>query len=308
MLDRAPTKPNRYAVYDDAHNFLRYEYHERADEPTQAGDALNKATLLSDATAAKLNGVKTPNAAFGLLSRFHAGLGNEYVWSKTKSPYVLSLGTTQTGGAWSTFTGGYYADDVLVNSATGEITYVNPQAMSGFPGTTIVNKYVYPRIGTSVAHLILSVTVSESAFSSYAYKDYSSTRLTTLYGYVNSPDSAAYPPSVSDGYTYTALGQIGSNAQIATGSYTGAGTYGSGNPNSLTFGFVPKFIAINGKGLSKIGTVIFVNGATKTYEEYCFDITEISGWGTNTVSWYSDHIARDQANFSGAIYKFVAIG
>ena len=48
MLDRVPTKPNRYAVYDENHNFLRYEYHERADEPTQEGDPLNKANLLPD--------------------------------------------------------------------------------------------------------------------------------------------------------------------------------------------------------------------------------------------------------------------
>ena len=58
MVDRAPTKPNRYAVYDENHNFIRYEYHERADEPTQVGDALNKANLLPDdvATALGLTG------------------------------------------------------------------------------------------------------------------------------------------------------------------------------------------------------------------------------------------------------------
>ena len=54
MRDRVSAKPNRYAVYDDAHSFLRYEYHERADEPTQAGDALNKANLLPDAVATAL--------------------------------------------------------------------------------------------------------------------------------------------------------------------------------------------------------------------------------------------------------------
>lgn len=42
-VDRVPTKPNRYAVYDEDHNFLRYEYHERADEPVQAGNPFNKA-------------------------------------------------------------------------------------------------------------------------------------------------------------------------------------------------------------------------------------------------------------------------
>ena len=54
MKDRVPTKPNRYAVYDDAHTFLRYEYHERADDPTQVGDALNKANLLPDTVATAL--------------------------------------------------------------------------------------------------------------------------------------------------------------------------------------------------------------------------------------------------------------
>lgn len=54
MVDRAPTKPNRYAVYDENHNFIRYEYHERADEPTQVGDALNKANLLPDDVASAL--------------------------------------------------------------------------------------------------------------------------------------------------------------------------------------------------------------------------------------------------------------
>lgn len=44
-IDRLPTKPNRYAVYDDNHNFIRYEYHERADEPIVEGSPLNKAKL-----------------------------------------------------------------------------------------------------------------------------------------------------------------------------------------------------------------------------------------------------------------------
>ena len=70
MQDRAPTKPNRYAVYDDAHNFLRYEYHERADEPTEEGTPLNKATLLKDSTAALYgNDVVTPDGALRTLAR-----------------------------------------------------------------------------------------------------------------------------------------------------------------------------------------------------------------------------------------------
>lgn len=54
MKDRVPIKPNRFAVFDENHNFLRYEYHERADEPTEPGTAINKAALLKDSTAAAL--------------------------------------------------------------------------------------------------------------------------------------------------------------------------------------------------------------------------------------------------------------
>lgn len=59
MKDREPTKilPNgalRYGVYDDNGALLRYEYIKPEDEPTEEGTPLNKATLLSDATAEKV--------------------------------------------------------------------------------------------------------------------------------------------------------------------------------------------------------------------------------------------------------------
>ena len=68
MKDRVSAKPNRYAVYDDAHNFLRYEYHERADEPTQVGDPLNKANLLPDTVATSLGLTGNPQVKDALLS------------------------------------------------------------------------------------------------------------------------------------------------------------------------------------------------------------------------------------------------
>lgn len=40
------------------------------------------------------------------------------------------------------------------------------------------------------------------------------------------------------------IGSNGTGAKIATGSYTGTGTYGSRNPNSITFPFVPKFFIL----------------------------------------------------------------
>lgn len=67
MKDRVPIKPNRFAVFDENHNFLRYEYHERADEPTEPGTAINKASLLSDTTAQTLGLTSTATVDNALL-------------------------------------------------------------------------------------------------------------------------------------------------------------------------------------------------------------------------------------------------
>jgi hypothetical protein len=96
MKDRVAAKPNRYAVYDDNHNFLRYEYHERADEPTQEGTPLNKGTLLSDETAAALGLTGDPTVDDGL-----AGIAAELAkgaWAKLKTVAVNITGTTTAAG------------------------------------------------------------------------------------------------------------------------------------------------------------------------------------------------------------------
>ena len=67
--------------------------------------------------------------------------------------------------------------------------------------------------------------------------------------YLQSSTRSAYPDSgTQDGYEYEYLGVPFDNAvtapKIETGSYIGTGTYGQANPNTLTFGFVPKFVWI----------------------------------------------------------------
>ena len=67
--------------------------------------------------------------------------------------------------------------------------------------------------------------------------------------FLQSFDRDAYPDSgEQDGYEYQYLGVPFENAvtapKIATGSYTGTGTYGSSNPNSLTFEFDPKIVFV----------------------------------------------------------------
>jgi len=68
VKDREPTKilangALRYGVYDDAGNLLRYEYIKLEDEPTEKGDPLCKATLLSDAASMATGGSETVSNA-----------------------------------------------------------------------------------------------------------------------------------------------------------------------------------------------------------------------------------------------------
>lgn len=67
--------------------------------------------------------------------------------------------------------------------------------------------------------------------------------------------------AANKGYVDGLVGDINSvldsSVKIETGSYVGTGTYGSSNPNSLTFGFQPKIIIIN---QFKTSTYNYLNG------------------------------------------------
>ena len=149
MKDRVPLYPGRVKLTPVTGQENTFDL-VRADQPKQEGTPLNKASLMKDATAA-LFGLGTdavPDDAFFLLSRFHKGLGNEYLWEKSKSDEI---------------------------------------------------------------------------------------------SYVNSPDPNAYPPAVSDGYTYAALGQLGNGVQIETGSYVGTGS----GQVTLSFSKPPKLLILS---------------------------------------------------------------
>ena len=132
----------------------------------------------------------------------------------------------------------------------------------------------------------------------------------TLFGYVNSPFPDAYPPAVSDGYTYNPLGQLGDKVRIATGSYTGTGTYGSSNPNSLTFSFPPEFLVVSPN--QEPYRLFLVRGMTKsnTSPTGGSDGNVAVAWDGSTVSWYGDSTgdAYLQLNRRGTPYFYFAIG
>lgn len=108
--------------------------------------------------------------------------------------------------------------------------------------------------------------------------------------------------------------------QIETGSYTGTGAYGSNNPNSLTFGFEPKFVivtTIKPSGSNYYFTGFFTKGATtaQTVRSGGNSITSAAyggivwtTWVGNSVFWYDTTSSDNQFNGSSGIYSYLAIG
>lgn len=108
-------------------------------------------------------------------------------------------------------------------------------------------------------------------------------------------------------------GQIKDGVKIATGSYTGTGTYGASNPNSLTFSFKPKILMISDNptsyplgmdhfGMWFAGIDLFISSGTGSqgYQP----IVNILG---NIISWYASSDVY-QLNESGRKYHYIAIG
>lgn len=129
--------------------------------------------------------------------------------------------------------------------------------------------------------------------------------------------------AIPAGTTIEYLGKLGDKARVQVVSYVGTGTYGSSNPNSLTFDFVPKAILF----MYRFGNSVDPNGAmyarfvavtalNTTYKKVWFAQLNSNGNAgymkisedRKTVSWYNTYGAYYQSNESGTTYVFLAIG
>lgn len=108
-----------------------------------------------------------------------------------------------------------------------------------------------------------------------------------------------------------------SRLRAATGRYTGTGTYGSANPNQITFPFTPKLVflmANNGLGQHTVflwgfmGATVYNN--SRHYDHFYVNPSGTSGasFSGNTLSWYSQNSAVDQLNDEDTAYMWFAIG
>lgn len=105
--------------------------------------------------------------------------------------------------------------------------------------------------------------------------------------------------------------------KIQTGSYVGTGTYGSANPNKLTFGFTPKLVFIKTtdtpriySSLNTLDTVIIWFGATQMLLYGTNDASYYNNFSytNNEMEWYNGKAADKQMNNINVKYQYIAIG
>ena len=207
MQDRVPLYPGRIILTPVAGQANTYDM-VRADQPTQDGTPLNKATFWKDATAALFGlGVDSvPDDGFTLLSRLNSGLGNEYLWEQTKITENINIGEetrTSIGQNIPDGTELFYSDSYEYDSVTGVYSLKKPTKYifdhSNWGDSIRAGKYYNAATsGYSVLKYQSGGSwngISTSFTAEKIGREVTITTNTQLIGYVNSSSPDAYPPS-----------------------------------------------------------------------------------------------------------------
>lgn len=240
----------------------------------------------------------------------------QYVWEKN-SIAILDAATNAFNvkfASQSSTATIYYSDGV--DYKNGSIRLSEPvQTISvsynTYDSYDLTGKYAYSEQDTTILHLKAKFRRWSSGADYYVSVDNSRriavefTPITELSSY--NPNS--FPiDDTQNGFYYKYIGRpqyIG--ARIATGSYTGTGTFGSSNKNSLTLDFPPKRISIiNSTGI--VFGELVIKGSTVYGYSYSGAYVALTGSiNGNTISWYAADAAK-QLNASGVNYLFVTEG
>ena len=319
MKDRSVQYPKRYRLTKISGTDDIYDLDPTPGEITEEGTLINKGTLLSDDTAAKffesLVGTETVNQVLGLLGDY-----NLHWWRRRR--FSSSISVSLDGNQNQAFGSGlrleystelYIKEDNSIDLKPPVSTVYTGSSLAVLRGKYWKNPYEPSRLWFSDSN----ATTTDN-FSIYAHLVTAS--IAKTYGdweYLQSHDRDTYPDSgESDGYEYQYLGIPFDNAvtapSIATGEYTGTGTYGSANPNTLTFDFEPKLVIILWDDYRMIGSFlgIYIHGTNYmtsglgTYSSNGANPVSTNGM---SISWYGDDADR-QFNRSNTIYKYIALG
>ena len=128
MQDRVPLYPGRVKMTPVAGQANTYDM-VRADDPTQAGTPINKASLLKDATAALfgLTAAAVPDDVLAELGKY-----KQYWWRRRVNlgyqEVKTNLTKNQTVTSWG-FPDLQYAKSITIDANTGQYTLVNPKTV-----------------------------------------------------------------------------------------------------------------------------------------------------------------------------------
>lgn len=329
MKDRVPLYPGRVKMVPVAGQENVYDM-TRADQPTQQGDPLNKATLLKDATAA-LFGLGADAVPDDVLA--YVGKYNLHWWRRRTPGKELYQASESAPSAnyvavgWQTSLSVSYSNSYSLNQSTGEISLVNPTTeilqtnSQTAKALNIINTKLYGKyFNTSKSNAIYKINkqlVADNLTLNTDWEVLSGIGLTLTssktyipageWEYVQSSDRHAYPDSGElGGYEYQYLGIPFDNAvtapKIATGSYVGTGKYGISNPNSLTFQAKPKKVSIVGAYISSASSP----GYGQHYNEAAFYCDVISGEYTSAGYGYLNY--GGYQDIGGSDYKSKLVG
>lgn len=105
---------------------------------------------------------------------------------------------------------------------------------------------------------------------------------------------------------------LDAKAEISVSSYTGDGTYGSANPNQLTFTKAPKAVIIPCDMATKNMIGLCITTSMSGDLRYVVNTTQKTikvTWSNSnqTLEWYSTSNATDQLNKNSTVYPYIVI-
>lgn len=336
MKDRNVLRPDYYMMEKVAGTENIVKLTPAPGEVYEEGTLINKATLWKDATAALFGlGVDSvPDDGFAYLGKYA-----QHWWRRrsvgfhgeldpiSKNVYVIQFGNRNIN----------YADSYSVDKDTGALSLNSPSSfeINWENGVNLLlqRKPCYIKNLEENPDKIFYIP-EEADFNSFAspasyqlalnYQAEETKRAAELvsvkgsgpWEYVQSSDRSAYPDSGEQGgYEYEYLGIPFDNAVgapgIESGSYTGTGTYNSGNKNSLSFGFKPRLLIITNREFVAAAVIrVLLPGSVSNIQYNGTDKSEViyTSVNGNTVEWYNPTSAMQQLNQSGVVYDYVAIG
>lgn len=127
------------------------------------------------------------------------------------------------------------------------------------------------------------------------------------YVYVNKRQRVTGYAAIPASTTIEYLGKLGEKARVQVLSYVGTGTYGSGNPNSLTFDFVPKAVFLFSADTYNKCFVAYGDTTGFVFDTDANIILHVS-WNGKNISWFNTNNELRQHNKSGYKYRAIAIG